>query len=110
MAVTQNDVEAYAAEAQKRREEAKKIQHEQVAVYVKEKFAGANEVIEHKYLTDKKIKNYGLKTINGNLLIGVHSIIRNNDNGILVSSIQLYFLLDCQSPMMMADNYTPEGD
>ncbi len=75
-------------EAQKRREEAKKIQHEQVAVYVKEKFAGANEVIEHKYLTDKKIKNYGLKTINGNLLIGVHSIIRNNDNGTLVSEIK----------------------
>ena len=75
-------------EAQKRREEAKKIQHEQVAVYVKEKFAGANEVIEHKYLTDKKIKNYGLKTINGNLLIGVHSIIRDNDNGTLVSQIK----------------------
>ena len=75
-------------EAQKRREEAKKIQHEQVAVYVKEKFASAKEVIEHRYLTDKGIKNYGVKTINGNLLIGVHSIIRNNDNGLLVSEIR----------------------
>ncbi len=81
------DLQAKLDDAQQRREEAKKIQHEQVSVYVKEKFASADEVKEHKYLTDKKVKNYGLKTINGNLLIGVYSITKN-DKGVLVSDIK----------------------
>jgi len=72
------DLQTKLDEAQQRREEAKKIQHEQVSQYAKEKFASANEVTEHQYLTNKQVKNYGLKTINKNLLIPVHALQNNN--------------------------------
>ena len=81
------DLQQKLDEAQKKREESKKIQHEQVSIYAKEKYENAKEVAEHKYLTNKKVKNYGLKTINGNLLIAVYSITKN-DKGILVSDIK----------------------
>ena len=74
-------------ESQKRREEAKAKKQEEVSIYAKEKFASANEVTDHNYLNDKKVKSYGLKTINGNLLIPVHSITKS-DNGILVNDIK----------------------
>ena len=74
-------------ESQKRREEAKTKKQEEVSIYAKEKFASANEVTDHNYLNDKKVKSYGLKTINGNLLIPVHSITKS-DNGILVNDIK----------------------
>jgi len=74
-------------ESQKRREEAKAKKQEEVSIYAKEKFASANEVTDHNYLDDKKVKSYGLKTINGNLLIPVHSITKS-DNGILVNDIK----------------------
>jgi phage/plasmid primase-like uncharacterized protein len=74
-------------ESQKRREEAKTKKQEEVSIYAKEKFASANEVTDHNYLDDKKVKSYGLKTINGNLLIPVHSITKS-DNGILVNDIK----------------------
>ena len=74
-------------ESQKRREEAKTKKQEEVSIYAKEKFASANEVTNHNYLNDKKVKSYGLKTINGNLLIPVHSITKS-DNGILVNDIK----------------------
>ena len=81
------DLQQKLDEAQKKREESKKIQHEQVSIYAKGKYENAKEVAEHKYLTNKKVKNYGLKTINGNLLIAVYSITKNN-NGTLVSDIK----------------------
>jgi putative DNA primase/helicase len=81
------DLQQKLDEAQKKREESKKIQHEQVSIYAKEKYENAKEVAEHKYLTNKKVKSYGLKTINGNLLIAVYSITKNN-NGTLVSDIK----------------------
>ena len=74
-------------ESQKRREEAKAKKQEEVSIYAKEKFASANEVTDHNYLNDKKVKSYGLKTINGNLLIPVHSITKS-DNGILLNDIK----------------------
>ena len=72
------DLQTKLDEAQQRREEAKKIQHEQVSQYAKDKFASANEVTDHQYLTNKQVKNYGLKTINKNLLIPVHALQNNN--------------------------------
>ena len=61
------DLQAKLEEAQKRREEAKKQKHKEVAEYSKEKFNLADEVTEHKYLKDKKINHTfytnGLKTI-----------------------------------------------
>ena len=81
------DLQAKLEEAQKRREEAKKQKHKEVAVYSKEKFNLADEVTEHKYLKDKKVNNYGLKTTNSNLLVPVYSITKN-DNGTLAKDIK----------------------
>lgn len=83
------NLQAKLEDAQQRREEAKKTKQDEVAIYVKEKFSSASEVTEHKYLNDKKVKNYGLKlTSTNNLVIPVHSIIRNNDSGLLISQIR----------------------
>ena len=81
------DLQAKLEEAKKRREEAKKQKHKEVAVYSKEKFNLAEEVTEHKYLKDKKVNNYGLKTTNSNLLVPVYSITKN-DNGTLAKDIK----------------------
>ena len=83
------NLQAKLEEAQQRREEAKKTKQDEVAIYVKEKFSSSSEVADHKYLNDKKVKNYGLKLTSTNaLLIPVHSIIKSNDSGLLVSQIR----------------------
>lgn len=74
-------------DSKQRIEEAKKVKQEQVAVYVKEKFDASENVEEHKYLTDKKVKSYGLRQTNGNLLVPIYSITKN-DNGTLVQRIK----------------------
>ena len=75
-------------EANRRRQEAKEKQQEEVAVYAKEKFELAEEVVQHKYLDVKSVKSYGLKQVNGNLLVGVYSITKN-DNGTLAKEIKV---------------------
>ena len=63
------------AEAQHRLEEAKKNRNEEVATEVKELFASYKNTTEHKYLTNKKVKSYGLKTDpNSGLVVPVHNI------------------------------------
>ena len=80
-------LQAQLNQAQERIQESKRIKQEEVSVYAEEKFNTAQEVIEHKYLTDKKVKSYGLKQANGNLLVPVYSITKN-DNGTLAKRIK----------------------
>jgi len=49
------------AEAQKRRDEAQKQRNEEVANEVKLTFGSFENTTEHEYLTNKKVKSYGLK-------------------------------------------------
>jgi len=83
------DLQVKVEEAQLRREEAKKTKQDEVALYVKDKFAKAGEVEEHKYLTDKRVENHGLRlTSTNNLMIPLHTIIKSSDTGLLVSRIR----------------------
>ncbi len=83
------DLQVKVEEAQLRREEAKKTKQDEVALYVKDKFAKAGEVKEHKYLTDKRVENHGLRlTSTNNLMIPLHTIIKSSDTGLLVSRIR----------------------
>ncbi len=83
------DLQIKVEEAQLRREEAKKTKQDEVALYVKDKFAKAGEVKEHKYLTDKRVENHGLRlTSTNNLMIPLHTIIKSSDTGLLVSRIR----------------------
>ena len=62
------------AEAQKRRDEAQKQRNEEVANEVKLTFGSLSNTTEHEYLTNKKVKSYGLKIDqNGCLVIPVYS-------------------------------------
>lgn len=85
--VEKQDLQRKLEEANARRQEAKEKQQEEVAVYAKEKFESAEEVVQHKYLDSKSVKSYGLKQVNGNLLVGVYSITKN-DNGTLAKEIK----------------------
>ena len=83
------DLQVKVEEAQLRREEAKKTKQDEVALYVKDKFAKAGKVKEHKYLTDKRVENHGLRlTSTNNLMIPLHTIIKSSDTGLLVSRIR----------------------
>jgi len=88
-AAQKRDLQVKVEEAQLRREEAKKTKQDEVALYVKDKFAKAGEVKEHKYLTDKRVENHGLRlTSTNNLMIPLHTIIKSSDTGLLVSRIR----------------------
>lgn len=89
----QQDLQRKLEEANNRRQEAKRKQQEEVSVYAKEKFELAEDVIQHKYLEDKNIKNYGLKQVNGNLLVGVYSITKTNTETLVkdIKSLQYIF-------------------
>ena len=47
--------------------------HNEVAKDCEERFKGAKECVHHKYLENKKIKNYGLKTIKDSLVVPLYS-------------------------------------
>lgn len=51
----------------------RKLRQDEVAVEVEEKFKICKEVGQHEYLTNKKVKNYGLKQFNGRLIVPVYS-------------------------------------
>ena len=60
-------------EAVKRAEEAKKIRHDEVAKEVQERYKNCQPVISHEYLKSKNVKSYGLKQLNGSLIVPVIS-------------------------------------
>ena len=62
-------------EAKNRAEETKKQRHNEVAKKVERWFDSYTNVIEHDYLTNKKVKNYGLKQYQDMLVCGVYSTL-----------------------------------
>ena len=60
-------------EAKERHQEAKKQQHNEMAEKVKSWFESYTGVLEHEYLTNKKVKNYGLKQYQDLLVCPVYS-------------------------------------
>ena len=67
-------------ELQKQMEEAsaksraeRKQRQDEVAVEMQEKFKICHEAIDHEYLTNKKVKSYGLKQLNGRLIVPVYN-------------------------------------
>ena len=65
------DLQRQLQEAKKRSKEAKKQRHNEVAKKVERWFDSYTNVIEHDYLTNKKVKNYGLKQYQDMLVCGV---------------------------------------
>ena len=62
-------------EAVERAEVAKKVRHDEVAKEVKERYKKCQPVISHEYLKNKNVKNYGLKQLNGSLIVPVSSAV-----------------------------------
>ena len=67
------DLQRQLQEAKNRAEETKKQRHNEVAKKVERWFDSYTNVIEHDYLTNKKVKNYGLKQYQEMLVCGVYS-------------------------------------
>jgi phage/plasmid primase-like uncharacterized protein len=67
------DLQRQLQEAKERSEETKKQRHNEVAKKVERWFDSYTNVIEHEYLTNKKVKNYGLKQYQDMLVCGVYS-------------------------------------
>jgi phage/plasmid primase-like uncharacterized protein len=53
--------------------EQRKLRQDEVAVEAQERMNICHEATEHEYLTNKKVKSYGLKQLNGNLIVPVYS-------------------------------------
>ena len=68
-----DDLQRQLQEAKERAEETKKQRHNEVAKKVERWFDSYTNVIEHEYLTNKKVKNYGLKQYQDMLVCGVYS-------------------------------------
>ena len=60
-------------EAKERHDKAKKQRHKEMAEKVKGWFESYTSVLEHEYLTNKKVKNYGLKQYQDLLVCPVYS-------------------------------------
>ena len=68
-----DDLQRQLQEAKERAEETKKQRHNEVAKKVERWFDSYTNVAEHEYLTNKKVKNYGLKQYQDMLVCGVYS-------------------------------------
>ena len=62
-------------EAIERAEVAKKVRHDEVAKEVQERYKNCQPVISHEYLNSKNVKSYGLKQLNGSLIVPVISAV-----------------------------------
>jgi len=60
-------------EASAQAKEQRKLRQDEVAMEAKERLNICHEATEHEYLTNKKVKSYGLKQLNGNLIVPVYS-------------------------------------
>ena len=69
----QNQLKAQIQEAQERANDEKIKRHNEVAEDCVERFSNAEEISEHKYLTYKKIKSYGLKGIKDSLVVSLYN-------------------------------------
>ena len=71
------DLQRQLQEAKQRADETKKQRHNEVAKKVERWFKSYPNVVEHEYLTNKKVKNYGLKQYQDMLVCGVYSTTGN---------------------------------
>ena len=65
----QKQMEEAAAKSRKERQQ----RQDEVAIEVQERLKICHEAIDHEYLTNKKVKSYGLKQLNGRLIVPVYS-------------------------------------
>ena len=68
------DLQRKLQEAKDRANETKKQRHNEMAEKVKARFESYTKVSEHEYLTNKKVKSYGLKQHKDLLVVPVYSI------------------------------------
>jgi len=68
------DLQRKLQEAKDRANETKKQRHNEMADKVKARFESYTKVFEHEYLTNKKVKSYGLKQHKDLLVVPVYSI------------------------------------
>ena len=68
------DLQRKLQEAKNRANETKKQRHNEMAEKVKARFESYTKVFEHEYLTNKKVKSYGLKQHKDLLVVPVYSI------------------------------------
>ena len=68
------DLQRKLQEAKDRANETKKQRHNEMAEKVKARFESYAKVLEHEYLTNKKVKSYGLKQHKDLLVVPVYSI------------------------------------
>jgi phage/plasmid primase-like uncharacterized protein len=68
------DLQRKLQEAKDRANETKKQRHNEMADKVKARFESYTKVLEHEYLTNKKVKSYGLKQHKDLLVVPVYSI------------------------------------
>ena len=64
-------------ETTRKANEQRKLRQDEVAVEVQQRFDICKSVSKHEYLTNKKVKSYGLKRLNGNLVVPVYSTTGN---------------------------------
>lgn len=60
-------------QASEKAKEQRKLRQDEVAVEAQERINICHDATEHEYLTNKKVKSYGLKQLNGNLIVPVYS-------------------------------------
>ena len=65
----QKQMEEASAKSRKIRQQ----KQDEVAIEVQERFKICHEAADHEYLTNKKVKSYGLKQLNGRLIVPVYS-------------------------------------
>jgi len=69
----QNELKANIAHNIERSKKERAKRHDEVAKDCQERFKSAIDCVNHDYLTKKKIKNYGLKTIRDSLVVPLYS-------------------------------------
>ena len=69
----QNELKANIAHHIERSKKERAKRHDEVAQDCQERFKNGIDCVGHKYLEDKKIKNYGLKTIRDSLVVPLYS-------------------------------------
>ena len=60
-------------QASEKAKEQRKLRQDEVAIEAQERINICHDATEHEYLTNKKVKSYGLKQLNGNLIVPVYS-------------------------------------
>lgn len=69
----QNELKAIVQDNIERQKKERKIRQDEVAKDCQERFKSAIDCVNHDYLTKKKIKNYGFKTIRDSLVVPLYS-------------------------------------